>query len=720
MGNTVEAIYKIKAVLDVSDIKSNSKVIQDNLKNVGLPANMSSNFTRIFKELEQETDNFKSKLEGSFNTKGDISGLEKSGQRISKLYDEISSEIEKIQGKNLSEIKLVDTKEIQQAKNALAELQSKLTSKVEAGGLKEVETAIQKISTVSKNQNIDAFFKAFKSGDIQAAQTHLEALSNSAKNFTNQANLTVFNNQISVMKDKLSQLSSVDGLDEVKKDIGDVRNNLTNLQTAELEKLATNLGNVKGQSDQASNSVNEFKNTVVDGASAQKQLNDEVEQVKSRVKYFFSLANGVYLFKRAVKEAYDTVKELDAAMTETAVVTDFSVGDMWDKLPEYSALAKELGATIQGAYETMTLFYQQGLDTNEAFALGTETMKMARIAGLDYANATDLMTAALRGFNMELNETSAQRVNDVYSELAAITASDTEEIANAMTKTASIANSANMEFETTAAFLSQMIETTREPAENLGTAMKTIIARFTEMKEAPSDIFEVEGEEVNVNKVDAALASVGVSLKNAKGEFRDLDDVFLDLAEKWDSLDIMSQRYIATTAAGSRQQSRFIAMMSNYERTLELVEAAQNSTGASQQQFEKTQESLEAKLNRLKDAWDQFTMGIASSSFIKGAVDLLTKILETINKLTDSSNGFVNSISKIALAFGTFKGASALFNKAMDKMGNTLANSMKKAGVTGGEAAADAVGTGFTNRYDKVSKQMKARGAGLASAFSNV
>jgi hypothetical protein len=32
----------------------------------------------------------------------------------------------------------------------------------------------------------------------------------------------------------------------------------------------------------------------------------------------------------------DTVKELDAVMTETAVVTDFSIGDMWDKLPQYS------------------------------------------------------------------------------------------------------------------------------------------------------------------------------------------------------------------------------------------------------------------------------------------------------------------------------------------------------------------------------------------------
>jgi len=80
-------------------------------------------------------------------------------------------------------------------------------------------------------------------------------------------------------------------------------------------------------------------------------------------------------------------------------------------------------------------------------------MKMARIAGLDYAEATDRMTNALRGFNMELNDVSSQRVNDVYSNLAAKSASNVDELSTAMTKTASIAHAANMEFETTAAFL---------------------------------------------------------------------------------------------------------------------------------------------------------------------------------------------------------------------------------------------------------------------------
>jgi hypothetical protein len=46
----------------------------------------------------------------------------------------------------------------------------------------------------------------------------------------------------------------------------------------------------------------------------------------------------------------NTVKELDATMTEAAVVTEFNVVDMWSKLPEYSANAQKLGVSINGMY----------------------------------------------------------------------------------------------------------------------------------------------------------------------------------------------------------------------------------------------------------------------------------------------------------------------------------------------------------------------------------
>jgi TP901 family phage tail tape measure protein len=193
-----------------------------------------------------------------------------------------------------------------------------------------------------------------------------------------------------------------------------------------------------------------------------------------------------------------------------------------------------------------------------------------------------------------------------------------------------------MEFETTAAFLSQIIETTRESAETAGTAMKTVIARFQELKKDPAEIGEVDGEIVDANKIETALRSVGVSLRDASGQFRDLDDVFLELSSKWDSLDTNTQRYIATIAAGSRQQSRFIAMMSDYSRTSELVSAANNSAGASNEQFEKTLDSLESKLAKLKNAWDTFTMGLFDNELIKVGIDILTAFIDAINKLTEA------------------------------------------------------------------------------------
>jgi len=151
----------------------------------------------------------------------------------------------------------------------------------------------------------------------------------------------------------------------------------------------------------------------------------EIDNLKNQVLGFFSLTNSVELFKRAINSAIETVKELDKVMTETAVVTDFSIEDMWDKLPDYADKASNLGTSIAELYSATTLYYQQGLKTNEAMGVGVETMKMARIANMDATDATTAMTAALRGFNMAVNEMNAQKVNDVYSELAAITAADT-------------------------------------------------------------------------------------------------------------------------------------------------------------------------------------------------------------------------------------------------------------------------------------------------------
>lgn len=81
----------------------------------------------------------------------------------------------------------------------------------------------------------------------------------------------------------------------------------------------------------------------------------------------------------------------------------------------------------------------------------------------------------VRGFKMEMSD--AQRVTDVYSALAATTASDTEELAVAMSKTASSAEAVGSSFESTSAMIATMVAITREAPENIGSALKSIISR---------------------------------------------------------------------------------------------------------------------------------------------------------------------------------------------------------------------------------------------------
>ena len=219
-----------------------------------------------------------------------------------------------------------------------------------------------------------------------------------------------------------------------------------------------------------------------------------------------------------------------------------------------------------------------------------------------------------------------------------------------------------------------------EAPETAGTALKTVLARFGEVKKlidtGKSTGTTDEGEEVDVNKIDTALKTVGVRLTDTNGQMRALDKVILELAEKWNSLDSMTQRYLATMAAGSRQQSRFLALMSNSERLTELLGEAYNSAGAGAAQFAKTQESLQSKINNLKTAWTQFTTSVLDSDLLKGAVDTLTLLLNTVNALTDAL-GPLSGAAKIAAISFTLIGGGQKIEKLFS---GKLASGLVKAG----------------------------------------
>lgn len=483
--------------------------------------------------------------------------------------------------------------------------------------------------------------------------------------------------QVTALKDfqdalnNLINTGSLDALRQLQKTWADAQTNVGNRENNAIQEALRQFLNLRGAVGGAADAyrgVSMASDAATEAIVRQKQ---ELGQVISRFAYFGTAAGIVRTFARVVRSAFQSVKELDEAMNNIAVVTDYTTKDLWNQIDAYTAMAQATGSTIKGSYEVAQLYYQQGLTDEEVLAASAETLKMARISNIDYAAATDYATAAVKGFGLAYQDLT--HINDVYSNLAAKTAASTEEISIAMSKVASIAHSTGMGLETTAAFLTQIIATTREAPETAGTALKTVIARFAEVKKLISEGeltgTDEEGSEIDVNNIETALKTAGVALRDTTGQMRNLDDVFIELASRWDSLDTMQQRYIATQAAGSRQQSRFLAMMNDYAGLQEVLGYAMDSEGASQEQFNKTLDSLQSKLNNLSDAWTEFTTGIMSSDFIKGGVDVLTDILNVINDITGALGSGGSTISKTLLTFGALRYGTGMAGSLLRGLG---------------------------------------------------
>ena len=421
--------------------------------------------------------------------------------------------------------------------------------------------------------------------------------------------------------------TQIDAANKAKKEAEDAARSIKTIETSSADESARKIRRVSA--DTYANTRNKNQKDAEDAREAERFE----QELKVGLSHWFGAQQVITMIKDGVRQAWTDIQGLDKAMTNIAVVTDMSVSDLWGKIDQYMAIAQDYGVTTQGVYEVSQLYYQQGLSASEVMEATTETLKMARIAGMDYAEAADAMTVAIRAFKMEMSD--AQVITDVYSKVAAVTASDSQELAIAMSKTASSAESVGSSFENTTAMLAVMIETTRESAQNLGSALKSIISRYGEMKVGMT--VDSEGEAIDYNKVDTALKSVGISIKDAQGQFRDFDDVIFELSEKWDALDKNTQRYIATIMAGNRQQSRFIALVDSGDRLKEVMDAAHNSADAGLLQYAKTLDSLETKLNALSTSFQQFYMNIVNGDTFKWLIDLVTNVLNGLNKIGTST-----------------------------------------------------------------------------------
>lgn len=182
----------------------------------------------------------------------------------------------------------------------------------------------------------------------------------------------------------------------------------------------------------------------------------------------------------------------------------------------------------------------------------------------------------------------------------------------------------------------------------------------------------------NGKKIIEIFDSLGLSMKEQNGQMKSGYDLLAALGGKWNDLDSNSQKYIATTLAGTAQLNNFLALMNNFDHAVNATTTALNSQGSALEENNRYLEGVEAKVTKLKASFQELANNVISNDFVKGALDALNEGLALLNTHAGQT------ITQFSLLTGVFTGIGGL----IESMGlSTLIAKMGSLLTLGGKAA---------------------------------
>lgn len=235
------------------------------------------------------------------------------------------------------------------------------------------------------------------------------------------------------------------------------------------------------------------------------------------------------------------------------------------------------------------------------------------------SNSASFIISQMKAFGIEA-ENSIDIINAVNAVSNNFAVSSTD-ISSALTKTSSAMSVLGNDFQSTIGLVTAGAEVMTGQAGKVARGLRTIGNNFASAaKEADSIEYSVGG------------VTKSLDLLNEKtGDIKSTFEIFSDLKDDWDSMTNAEKQALAITYAGQTQFEVFAAVMNNFQTAIDATTTAFNSAGSAMQENEKYMDSVEAKENKLKAEFEDFSNRVLSKELVTGFLDAGTAMLDFAN-----------------------------------------------------------------------------------------
>ena len=616
----------------------------------------------------------------------------------SSIYTEIARTQEKITQLNA---KLADTK----AKLASG-IKLKLENGTFANDISRIETGFNSLAnkSVHLSTGIEQVKNALASMRMAASANDTQALINASERY--HSALKQVENQLRINARAEKEANNTAGLEHAKKRLSLEMSNWLKNNSAAAAQFGGRIQELQAKINSCNRAslVNlraEFQNITKQATLAGKAtqtFRDKLKTQFSRYSSYFSVASAFMYTTMALRDMFRQVVSIDTAMTELKKVTDETNSTYNKFLSNAATRSKEFGTTIDGLVNSTADFARLGYEFTEAQGLA-EVANIYAVVG-DQVNgvegATESLISTLSAFKDEMNGLSdtdfAMSIIDKFNEVSNNFAISSGGIGEALKRSASSLASANNTLDESIALITAANTVVQDP-DRVGNAFKTVSMRIrgakTELEEAG---LETEGMVESTAKLRAEIMALsGVDIMLNENTFKSTYQIMDELSQKWEDLSDIAQATVIELIAGKHQGNVISSLMSNFDVARDALETSLNSSGSAMKEHEKWQQSLEARINKLKATWQSLAQSFMDSNFLKGILEGITSLIDNLDKLINmfgtlptllgafaagkylySGKGFFQVVKDEAT--GAAKGITTVFGQAAKESENVLRN----------------------------------------------
>lgn len=406
-----------------------------------------------------------------------------------------------------------------------------------------------------------------------------------------------------------------------------------------LEKYAINFNQDTGIARSQLKSRSEYK-------SLFGQIAGDIGQEVTKLSKYLVSMGGIDVVWQGFQQGIESIKEMDAAMTELKKVTS-DTSDVYATVEkDMYATGKDIGRDAVELTKSTADWARLGYNTQDSEKMSKWTGILMNVSEFEQVDdATNALISIMQGFDKGADD--VENVVDVLNNIGNLEPISSDEIASSLQRSASALQAAGANYEQSVALTTVGNSVVQNP-ESVGAGLKTVSLRIrgTDMNVLQEAGEDVDGYIQNTSQLRDLIKNQtkvasndykGFDLLKDDGSYKNPYEFLLGLGKIWSEIGStdggdLKQASILEKIAGKNRANIVASILQKPEMLEKVYNETQNSEGSALRENETQLDSIQGKVDQLTASFQEMWNTSISSDFIKGLVDAGTQITNLVTK----------------------------------------------------------------------------------------